>query len=494
MVRYYLFGLLLTTVTAGLCTGASLGKSLELYPELIRCDMLMVDRDTTGHAVPQDTLRLIGRTDSLINESTAAIQSIRHEYEKVFDKTQQYVQALRGTTDTLQLGIASKTGIGLKRDSATQQLRRLQENMESKIDSVKERCYEQLDKLPKTPETQAALAGVRHRLELLKPTEGPIDKAGSIINVPDGSQLPLASGAPLDKLPSVPGLEPGGVGDQAAFQNIAQRSAQAKSLANSSVDEIVDSNASRVSSLDEVQRANVPEISSLKNEDSMRQELMQKGAKEAVSRFAGKESELRASMDKLTKLKAKYSDINSLKELKERARNPLAGKPFRDRAIPGIQMQVGVKNDNIVVDFNPYLNYRMWTSVNLGGGWNQRFVYSYDARNFHAAERIFGPRLFGEYKLSKGFSPKLEVEVMNTKIPPYLQVGDARQRAWIPGLFTGIKKEYKFFGNTKGTTSIMARIFNFEKKSPYGDIVNIRFGFEFPLKRAKKAPDTHERH
>jgi hypothetical protein len=63
---------------------------------------------------------------------------------------------------------------------------------------------------------------------------------------------------------------------------------------------------------------------------------------------------------------------------------------------------------------------------------------------------------------------------------------DPFHREWIWGAFAGIKKEYKLIRNVNGTASVMMRLYNPNRKSPYTDVVNARFGFEFPVK--KKSP------
>ena len=49
-----------------------------------------------------------------------------------------------------------------------------------------------------------------------------------------------------------------------------------------------------------------------------------------------------------------------------------------------------------------------------------------------------------------------------------------------------MKKEYKFIKNVKGTALVMVRLFNPDHKSPYADVLNVSFGFEFPMKKKIK--------
>ena len=51
---------------------------------------------------------------------------------------------------------------------------------------------------------------------------------------------------------------------------------------------------------------------------------------------------------------------------------------------------------------------------------------------------------------------------------------------------TGLKKDYKFFKRVKGFTIVqfdLVRLIKPSHNSPYADVVNTRFGFEFPMKK-----------
>ena len=77
---------------------------------------------------------------------------------------------------------------------------------------------------------------------------------------------------------------------------------------------------------------------------------------------------------------------------------------------------------------------------------------------------------------------------MNTKVPPstFTPSLDPSRREWVWGAFLGLKKEYRFLKNVKGTAMVMTRLFNPDHKSPYADVLNVRFGFEFPMKKKLK--------
>ena len=223
----------------------------------------------------------------------------------------------------------------------------------------------------------------------------------------------------------------------------------------------------------------------MQNPDSLKEFAMQEAKQIAVDHFAGKEEQLKQAMETMARYKAKYPNLNSISEITRRPPNEMKGKPLIERIVPGIGIQVQKKGEDLLVDFNPYAAYRFNGRISAGMGWNERVAYNADRGKFNRTARIFGPRVFGEFKLWRGFSPRAEVEVMNTNIPPLTrtQTVDPFHREWIWGAFAGIKKEYKFFKNIRGTALVMMRLYNPDHKSPYADVVNVRFGFEFPMKK-----------
>jgi predicted nuclease with TOPRIM domain len=225
----------------------------------------------------------------------------------------------------------------------------------------------------------------------------------------------------------------------------------------------------------------------MKDPEAMKAEAKEIIVLKAVNHFAGKEAVLQEAMNKMAKYKNKYESLNSLSDIKNLPKNAMKGKPFRERIIPGVGMQI-LKNENLLLDVNPYAGYRITGRFNGGLGWNQRIGYSLDNNYFTSVSVIYGPRFFTELKTWKGFIARAEFEVMNTEVPSSLRLPstDTHSRQWVKTVFVGIKKEYQFIKRVRGTAFMMFSIYNDHRKSPYGDVVNSRFGFEFPLKKQSK--------
>lgn len=226
----------------------------------------------------------------------------------------------------------------------------------------------------------------------------------------------------------------------------------------------------------------------IKNPDSLKEFAIEQAKEIAIDHFAGKEEQLTQAMQTLARYKSEYPSLNSISEIARKPPNEMKGKRLVERIVPGIALQVQKKGDDIMMDFNPYASYRFSGRISAGVGWNQRCAYNLDRDRFNTLARIFGPRIFGEFKLWGGFSPRVEMEIMNTTIPPFARSRspDPLQREWLWGAFVGIKKEYRFIRNVNGTASVMMRLYNPHHKSPYADEVNARFGFELPYERKSR--------
>jgi hypothetical protein len=232
-------------------------------------------------------------------------------------------------------------------------------------------------------------------------------------------------------------------------------------------------------------------LQSANDEEAMKKLLLDEAKKEAINHFAGKEQVLKAAMEQVSKYKKIYGNVSSLSELQTRPKNPLKDKPFRERFVSGLGIQIHVRN-YLNVDLNPYVSYLLTPRFSAGIGWNQRWATEWRSKSIVFEGRVFGPRSFGEAKLKKGFAIRLEGEAMNTYVPPYIQAPGEGKRVWLYTAMAGVKKEYRFFKKIKGYSIVqfdISKLFVSNNPSPYGDITNFRMGFEFPYKKKVKKPD-----
>lgn len=444
---------------------------------------------TQADALDSIQYSFYGKSDSLKLEYKSKFNSI--------DSTRTRLLSKIDSLNALQLPTDKYTH---KLDSVIQQREKAVASLNEKVDGLKSKATDKIYKLELSPELQSkadALTGDIQGFKLpVKDINIPsLDLPGSPLKNLDGLNTSIES--PVGKIGELDGLKDitgktGGLssitqqagGYQSDIQNITKGNLQdVKQLPNA-----LESKAGDIAGVGDLKKSAEsldPMLSAAQNPDAMKEQAVKKVKEVAVNHFAGKEQVLQQAMEKMSKLKNKYSSLNSLSEVGKKRPNEMRGKPLNERLLPGIALQIQRKGDNILVDFNPYIGYRLSGRLTSGLGWNQRYGYDTDRNTFSPGTRIYGPRIYSEFKIGKGFSPRAEAEIMNTYVPPRLHSGttDSYGREWVLGVFVGLKKEYKFMKHVKGTAQIMLRVFNHENKSPYGDVLNMRVGFEFPVKR-----------
>jgi hypothetical protein len=441
--------------------------------------------------------------DSIQYSFYSKSDSLRSEYKSKFnsiDSTRNGLQTKIDSLNALQLPTDKYTH---KLDSVMHQREKAVSSLNEKMDGLKSKATDKIDKLELSPELQSkadALTSDIHGFKLpVKDMNIPsLDMPGSPLKNLDGLNTSIES--PVGKIGELDGLKDitGKAGNlssitqqaggyQSDIQNITKGNLQdVKQLPNT-----LESKAGDLAGVGDLKKSAEsldPMLNAAQNPDAMKEQAVKKVKEVAVNHFAGKEQVLQQAMEKMSKLKNKYSSLNSLSEVGKKRPNEMRGKPLIERLLPGIALQIQRKGDNILVDFNPYIGYRLSGRLTSGFGWNQRYGYNTDHNSFSPGVRIYGPRVYSEFKIGKGFSPRAEAEMMNTLVPPRLHSSttDSYGREWVPGVFVGLKKEYKFMKGVKGTAQIMLRVFNHENKSPYGDVLNMRVGFEFPMKKKVK--------
>lgn len=238
---------------------------------------------------------------------------------------------------------------------------------------------------------------------------------------------------------------------------------------------------------DVTEKLDVPKDLPIADGQLSQEELKEQAKKQAIDHFAGKETQVQEAINKMSKLKQKYSSVQSLKDIPKKVPNPMKGKPFIERLVPGIAFQFLFK-DAWLADFNPYTGYRINGRLTAGVGWNQRWGFTKED-GFNSQARIYGPRIYGECLAFRGVSARLELETMYTRTPPILKQQpnyNESHREWVPGIFAGLKKDYTIYKRLKGTAFVLFNLYNPDYKSPYGDRLMTRFGLEYSFKMKKK--------
>lgn len=456
--------------------------------------------DSTGVRLDSAGREQRQKLDSIRASAAGSFDSLKHSYDSVNKAANNAVAGIQHKIDSLNnLGL-STDHLTNKLDSITGWKDNKLQDINSKVAELKSKTTEKIKSLELPPELQSKageLTNMVNKLDASLPVaELPdLSMGGSLSADVPGINNPLSG----QSLPGVPNVNIPDVNmpDAGSLGEVGEQVKEVTGAVPKSVDEVpqaIEQQAGKLSEVGELQK-HAGEVDKLKgmagdvkDPEAMKKQVMDEAKKQAVNHFAGKEKELQEAMDKMAKYKQKYSSVQSIAELPKKRPNEMHGKPLIERLVPGIALQISRKDDWLV-DFNPYVGYRFNARLTVGAGWNQRIAYDADDHNFNAYIRIYGPRLYGEFKIAKGFSGRLETEYMNTIVPARFSShpNDPEGREWVFSTMAGLKKEYRFIKNVKGTLFILYNLYDPHHRSPYADKLNMRIGFEFPMKKKKKA-------
>ncbi len=456
-----------------------------------------------------DSLKLkFQKADSIRTEFIKESTALKSDYDSVMGSIKNSKTKLQSRIDSLENLELPTDRYTHKLDSVDQLSQQSKAKFEEKSNALKAKTTDKLKTLDLPPQYQEPIQKLTQGIDGFKldggmPQIPGLDVPGYSLPKMDGlGDVSLIGDLPkIDGLPKVDGIpkietpigDLGQVGDQ-----LKGVQGDVKSISEGNLNDVkalpktLEDQASKVEGISELQKQSgvideyKGKVENLNDPDAAKKEAAEMAKKAAVDHFAGKEEQLKAAMDKVSKYKQKYSSVSSIKDLPKRVPNAMKGKPFIERVVPGLYFQYQQKNYNLF-DVNPYIGYRISGRFTSGAGWNQRFAYERRQHSWNSKGRIFGPRVYVDFKLGKGFIAHVESECMNAFVPSIINGNpDDGKREWVWGSMVGLKKEYKIYKNLKGTVLLQYNLFNPKYKAPYVDRLNSRIGFEYVLKKKKK--------
>jgi hypothetical protein len=206
---------------------------------------------------------------------------------------------------------------------------------------------------------------------------------------------------------------------------------------------------------------------------------------QVINHFAGNEKQLLAVVQKQSSLKAKYKNAEGVVDLFKKPVNPMKGKPLIERLRPGFNLQYQSKQD-VLIDFNPQVGYRFSGRLTVGMGWNERWGFTTHKTSYNSLDHIFGPRAYAQVQIKTGLYALATPDMMNAMVPPTFSSPDPGTRKWVWSWMAGMKKEFRYSKKVLGSAQVLYNIYDPGHQSPYVGRLNIRMGFEFPLRKKQK--------
>lgn len=467
-----------------------------------------VSIDSLQSKLPQfpDTLnRFLEKINSISQSFNSEADSLRTGYQKSITKLDAASKKLRNLQDSLN-GLNLPTGkYTQKLDSIAQLQKKTTSEFNAKTSALKAKTTDKLKGLDLPPQYNEPLQQITGKVDGFTLDSDfvkipALDVPG--VSIPDinavgdiaskaGDIGKIADFGKPGSLPKVetPMGELGELGGQAK-----ELQGDIKKVTEGNIDNLktIEKQAGKMDGIDELQKGTgaiddyKTKVENLNDPNKAKEQAVALAKEKAIDHFAGKQEQLKAAMEKMSKYKRKYASVSSIKDIPKRPPNAMKGKPLVERLVPGLFFQYQQRNDNLF-DFNPYVGYKLSGRFTTGVGWNQRYAYDRKRESWNWRARIFGPRAYVDIKLGKGFIAHLETEVMNAFVPSVItgnpEIGN---REWVWGMMTGMKKDYKIYKNLMGTVLIQYNLFNPKYRAPYADRLNSRIGFEYKLKKKPK--------
>ena len=444
-----------------------------------------------------DTLR-VAQYDSMMHQSVQRADSITRHFQSKADSLQQaYTEkwnAIAKQRSRLQQKIDSMTNLQLPTGKLNSKLDSLQQLQQKTIGAWREEVTELKSKVTSgfrevtlPPQMQEPLNSIKQSINNY--TIGDVNS-----NLPSLPDVSLSQQLSIPQIPS--------------FQNdlgkLTELSGQVKqwggygkdiqSLAGGNLDQV--KNIDKKLEEEALQRSGANELSKQASQfkkdrpDSAMLVAMAKEALQpeinksmkAINHFAGKEELLKEAMTSMESYKKKYSDVNDIAQLPKRAPNPLKGKPFFTRVVPGITFQTQ-NGTNFLLDINLYAQYKIRPRWEAGIGWVERLAFEeWNRLNTHY--RAYGWRASGQYNIGKGFGLRVLPERINTLEWEYTPSGfqESENRQWVWNVMFGLRKEFTVYKNLKGNTEALYNLSETKITTLYRQKLMVRFGFEWPVK------------
>jgi len=457
-----------------------------------------------------DSLNIILPTDTLLQKSiqkadsiTLTFQSKADSLNSVFQKPLTQLDSVR---NRVQSKIDSLTNLRLPTEKLTRQLDSLNRmkdaqisSLTQKVDALKSKATQGLQEIQLPPQLQEPMQKLQSSIQGYSLPALKTDMPG----IPS-LEMPTLSTTKLPTLTNQLALDPNlkdltgnlnkisGITEQAGqYAQDAQNLVKGNLDEVKSIDKTIESKLEGMEGVDQLAEGKAlmteyTQLDSAALKDKVKELVQEQVMNLAQDHFAGKQEVLQQAMDKMSKLKSKYSEVKSMAELPKKLPNPLKGKPFIERLVPALSFQIQT-SQYFLLDVNPMVMYLISPRLSAGAGWNERLPF--DELAVRKEERVYGPRAAIEFKWTKGINFRLLPELMNTTIPPLIASSmglDPAYREWVPSVFVGIKKDFTVYKTIKGNTEVLYNLYDKDGMSPYGDRLAVRFGFEFPMKKKLK--------
>jgi hypothetical protein len=438
----------------------------------------------------QDSLAHHTALDSIQSKFNNQSDSIQKKFAAPLNKIDNRINKLHHQKDSLtHLNLPTKD-VTHQLDSLNQLQSAKTQEINASIQNLKKKTLGKVSDLHLPPQAKSEIAKLTKSISSYSvPTDffKGMDLNIASLLVPSLS-LPSSFSIPSMSIPSLQKLDIKNIAQLPSlekYKNELSQATQLKSKANAKeLEKLALKEATQIGGMKELQ-GQEGKLSEVKSElDKAKDANPQQAAQMAVNHFAGKEQQLKAAMEQVSKYKQKYSSIKSLADIPKRPPNPLKGKHWYERTIVGMNYFI-MNKSYTMVDFNPYVGWKFTPHLSATIGWNERIGISH--WNFHTNtyDRVWGIRTAVNYSWTHGIVFKIAPEVMDAYVPTTRNL-DQKHEVSVLGFYAGIRKDFPIYKKIKGYSEVLYNFTQSSGRNIYGDPVSFRIGIETSLQRKVK--------
>jgi hypothetical protein len=229
-------------------------------------------------------------------------------------------------------------------------------------------------------------------------------------------------------------------------------------------------------------------VQKYRDQKLLREEIQRKAQNVVNDRLNQHSQVFKDAQAQLARSKRKYEDVKSMSELPRQRTNPMKGKPFKQRFLPGATFQF-YNNETVSTDISLHVGWRF--SEKLTGymagvyrvGVSDSYEYIVKGLN------VYGVRTYLDWEFKKGFYVHGELEALSAKgaaVPQGNGQGSLMLNDQLLSVCGGLGRSFNISRRIQGSLLALYR-FELDGHIPEYSKFNVRIGFNYQLWRKKRS-------
>lgn len=225
------------------------------------------------------------------------------------------------------------------------------------------------------------------------------------------------------------------------------------------------------------------------NPEEVKEEIMHRTKQPFVDYLKGHEEKVQSGMNKIFDYQKKYRTVADTRYLPKRTANKMKGKPWQERLVPGISFHVNKNHQPWTgIDISPFIGYRLSGRFRTFVGTTYRPYMNIKTFDLNSSDKALAFRWFTHVKVINGVYVHLETERKKEYMagkPNHQPFSDQSFNRWQNRYCVGLMRLQAINKKVNGAFYALYYLEDIGKTFNVSQ-VEMRFGFEYKLKKKKK--------